>query len=146
MYGRPKCLIKHCDVEPRAGTQACSHLSCYQLTLEPNTRFAAFPPCCCNGDLADMQEAIEARLAEAGLQITNISFCQNWKQCRSTLNYWHFRLSGIRAGAHSKLTLHDRGLAPNALEVFRRLTLKIRRQKTGFRKNPDRSSELAFEF
>ncbi|MFZ1899262.1 MAG: radical SAM family heme chaperone HemW, partial [Azonexus sp.] len=40
------------------------HLSCYQLTLEPNTRFAAFPPELPESDAcADMQEAIEARLA-----------------------------------------------------------------------------------
>ena len=89
------------------------HLSCYQLTLEPNTRFAAFPPELPEGDTcADMQEAIEAHLAVAGFANYETSaFAQNGKQCRHNLNYWHFGdYLGIGAGAHSKLTLHDRVL------------------------------------
>jgi hypothetical protein len=43
------------------------HLSCYQLTIEANTAFAAQPPTLPEADsCADMQDAIEARLAEAG--------------------------------------------------------------------------------
>jgi oxygen-independent coproporphyrinogen-3 oxidase len=90
-----------------------SHLSCYQLTLEPNTRFAAFPPELPENDLcADMQEAIEARLASAGFNNYETSaFARTGKQCRHNLNYWHFGdYLGIGAGAHSKLTLHDRVL------------------------------------
>jgi putative oxygen-independent coproporphyrinogen III oxidase len=90
-----------------------AHLSCYQLTLEPNTRFAAFPPELPENDLcADMQEAIETRLAAAGYDNYETSaFAQKGKQCRHNLNYWHFGdYLGIGAGAHSKLTLHDRVL------------------------------------
>ena len=89
------------------------HLSCYQLTLEPNTHFAAFPPDLPEGDLcADMQEAIEARLAAAGYANYETSaFAQPGRQCLHNLNYWHFGdYLGIGAGAHSKLTLHDRVL------------------------------------
>ena len=44
-----------------------AHLSCYHLTLEPNTPFHAAPPALPDDDLAaDMQEMIEARLGEAG--------------------------------------------------------------------------------
>jgi oxygen-independent coproporphyrinogen-3 oxidase len=90
-----------------------AHLSCYQLTLEPNTRFAAFPPELPDGDLcADMQDAIEARLAAAGFTNYETSaFARAGRQCRHNLNYWHFGdYLGIGAGAHSKLTLHDRVL------------------------------------
>ena len=89
------------------------HLSCYQLTLEPNTRFAAFPPELPESDLcADMQDAIEARLAAAGYSNYETSaFAQEGRQCLHNLNYWHFGdYLGIGAGAHSKLTLHDRVL------------------------------------
>ena len=89
------------------------HLSCYQLTLEPNTRFAAFPPELPESDTcADMQEAIEARLAAAGYANYETSaFALAGKQCRHNLNYWYFGdYLGIGAGAHSKLTLHDRVL------------------------------------
>ncbi|MGB4466696.1 MAG: radical SAM family heme chaperone HemW [Azovibrio sp.] len=89
------------------------HLSCYQLTLEPNTRFAAFPPELPEPDLcADIEEAFEARLAEAGFEHYETSaFARPGQQCRHNLNYWHFGdYLGIGAGAHSKLTLPDRVL------------------------------------
>ena len=90
------------------------HLSCYQLPLEPNTAFAARPPADLpHGDAcADMQEAIEARLAAAGYDHYETSaFAQTRHHCRHNLNYWHFGdYLGIGAGAHSKLTLHDRVL------------------------------------
>ncbi|MGE5384397.1 MAG: radical SAM family heme chaperone HemW [Betaproteobacteria bacterium] len=90
------------------------HLSCYQLTLEPNTAFAAHPP----QDLpeadvcADMQDAIESRLAASGyIHYETSAFARPNHQCRHNLNYWQFGdYLGIGAGAHSKLTLHDRVL------------------------------------
>lgn len=114
MYGLPGQTLTQAlsDVET-AVAFAPPHLSCYQLTLEPNTRFAAFPPELPEGDLcADMQEAIEARLADAGYTNYETSaFARPDKQCRHNLNYWYFGdYLGIGAGAHSKLTLHDRVL------------------------------------
>lgn len=114
MYGLPGQTHEQAlaDVET-ALSFSPSHLSCYQLTLEPNTRFAAFPPELPESDLcADMQEAIEARLASAGFSNYETSaFAQPGKQCRHNLNYWYFGdYLGIGAGAHSKLTQHDRVL------------------------------------
>ena len=114
MYGLPGQRLAQAlaDVDT-ALDFAPGHLSCYQLTLEPNTRFAAFPPQLPEGDLcADMQDAIEARLAAAGYTNYETSaFARAGKQCRHNLNYWHFGdYLGIGAGAHSKLTLHDRVL------------------------------------
>ena len=86
------------------------HLSCYQLTLEPNTAFAAAPPALPESDLcADMQEAIEARLEQAGYAHYETSaFAQPGRQCRHNRNYWEFGdYLGIGAGAHGKLTLFD---------------------------------------
>jgi len=114
MYGLPGQTQQQAltDIET-ALSFAPSHLSCYQLTLEPNTRFAAFPPELPEGDTcADMQEAIEARLAAAGFANYETSaFARAGKQCKHNLNYWYFGdYLGIGAGAHSKLTLHDRVL------------------------------------
>ena len=114
MYGLPGQTLEQAmsDVDTALGFKP-SHLSCYQLTLEPNTRFAAFPPELPEGDTcADMQDAIEARLAEAGYANYETSaFAQPGKQCRHNLNYWYFGdYLGIGAGAHSKLTQHDRVL------------------------------------
>ena len=114
MYGLPgqSHADALADVEA-ALAFAPPHLSCYQLTLEPNTRFAAFPPELPAADAcADMQEAIEARLAAAGYRNYETSaFAQPGRECRHNLNYWYFGdYLGIGAGAHSKLTLHDRVL------------------------------------
>ena len=114
MYGLPGQTREQAltDVETALAFSP-PHLSCYQLTLEPNTRFAAFPPALPEDDLcADMQEAIEARLAIAGYANYETSaFARAGRQCRHNLNYWHFGdYLGIGAGAHSKLTLHDRVL------------------------------------
>lgn len=114
MYGLPGQTHEQAlsDVET-ALSFSPSHLSCYQLTLEPNTRFAAFPPELPESDIcADMQESIEARLAAAGFSNYETSaFAQRGKQCKHNLNYWYFGdYLGIGAGAHSKLTLHDRVL------------------------------------
>ncbi|WP_428826500.1 radical SAM family heme chaperone HemW [Azonexus sp. IMCC34842] len=114
MYGLPGQTLEQAlsDVDSALGFSP-AHLSCYQLTLEPNTRFAAFPPELPENDLcADMQDAIEARLAVAGFSNYETSaFARPDKQCRHNLNYWYFGdYLGIGAGAHSKLTLHDRVL------------------------------------
>lgn len=57
-----------------------------------------------------MQEAIEARLAHAGYTHYETSaFARPGRQCRHNRNYWEFGdYLGIGAGAHGKLTFHDR--------------------------------------
>ena len=114
MYGLPGQTLEQAlaDVET-ALSFAPPHLSCYQLTLEPNTAFAAAPPILPEPDrCADMQDAIEARLAAADFTHYETSaFAQAGRQCRHNLNYWTFGdYLGIGAGAHGKLTLHDRVL------------------------------------
>jgi putative oxygen-independent coproporphyrinogen III oxidase len=93
-----------CDLGP-------THLSCYHLTLEPNTPFYRTPPSLPDDDTsAAMQEAIEAELADRGfLHYETSAFAKPGKQCRHNLNYWLFGdYLGIGAGAHSKLSFHDR--------------------------------------
>jgi putative oxygen-independent coproporphyrinogen III oxidase len=88
-----------------------THLSCYHLTLEPNTPFYRTPPPLPDDDAsAAMQEAIEELLAGADYQHYETSaFAKAGKRCRHNLNYWLFGdYVGIGAGAHSKLSFHDR--------------------------------------
>ena len=99
------------DVE-RAVALAPTHISHYQLTLEPNTAFAANPPPLPDDDHAwAMQEACEARLAAAGYGQYEISaYAQRDKRCNHNLNYWRFGdYLGIGAGAHGKLSSSDDG-------------------------------------
>jgi len=88
------------------------HLSCYHLTLEPNTLFAAKPPAGLPDDdlAADMQQVLEARTAAAGLTRYEVSaFARAGHRSRHNLNYWTFGdYLGIGAGAHGKLSFHDR--------------------------------------
>lgn len=88
------------------------HLSAYHLTLEPNTPFGhTAPPNLPNDDLAaDMQLAIAARLSDVGMQHYETSaYARPNHPCRHNLNYWQFGdYLGIGAGAHSKLSFHDR--------------------------------------
>ena len=88
-----------------------AHLSFYHLTLEPNTPFHRTPPSLPDDDLsASMQENIEETLADHGYENYETSaFAQTGKQCKHNLNYWTFGdYLGIGAGAHSKLSFHDR--------------------------------------
>lgn len=83
------------------------HLSCYHLTLEPNTPFFQHPPALPDDDAAaDMQEAIEARLRDAGYEHYETSaFARPGARSRHNLAYWTFAdYLGIGAGAHGKLS------------------------------------------
>ena len=88
------------------------HLSAYHLTLEPNTPFGhTAPPNLPDDDLAaDMQQAIDTRLRDAGMQHYETSaYARPSHASRHNLNYWQFGdYLGIGAGAHSKLSFHDR--------------------------------------
>ncbi len=81
------------------------HLSYYQLTLEPNTEFAARPPPLPADDEAwAMQASGQTRLVAAGFAHYEVSaFAQPGRQARHNLNYWRFGdYLGIGAGAHAK--------------------------------------------
>jgi putative oxygen-independent coproporphyrinogen III oxidase len=87
------------------------HVSAYQLTLEPNTWFHRYPPRLPDEECAELiEQAVHARLAEAGLERYEVSaFARPGDRARHNLNYWTFGdYIGIGAGAHGKLSLPDR--------------------------------------
>ena len=111
MYALPQQTLDGAlrDVDIALSLQT-PHLSHYQLTLEPNTQFAANPPPLPDDDCAwDMQEACQARLAAAGLAQYEVSaYARAGRQCAHNLNYWNFGdYLGIGAGAHAKLSGED---------------------------------------
>lgn len=84
-----------------------THISHYQLTLEPNTAFAANPPPLPDDDHAwAMQEACEQQLGDAGYRQYEVSaYARPDRRCQHNLNYWRFGdYLGIGAGAHGKIT------------------------------------------
>ena len=87
-----------------------SHLSWYQLTLEPNTVFWSQPPEIPEDDILwDIQEAGQALLAEHGFaQYETSAYARDERRARHNLNYWSFGdFLGIGAGAHAKLSGPD---------------------------------------
>lgn len=99
------------DIETALSFQP-PHLSCYHLTLEPNTPFGYAPPANLPDDEVSscMQDWLEARLTDAGYDNYETSaFAKPRHRCRHNLNYWMFGdYLGIGAGAHGKLSFHDR--------------------------------------
>ena len=88
------------------------HLSCYHLTLEPNTPFGHTPPANLPDDdtSAAMQDRLNERLSNTGYDHYETSaYAKPRHRSRHNLNYWMFGdYLGIGAGAHSKLSFHDR--------------------------------------
>jgi len=85
-----------------------AHISFYQLTIEPNTAFAANPPALPAEDLAwDMQQIGVDMLEEAGYRQYEISaFAQTGRQSRHNMNYWRYGdFLAVGAGAHGKISL-----------------------------------------
>ena len=82
-----------------------SHISLYQLTLEPNTLFAKYPPKLPKDEIIwEMGSAGADLLESSGFKRYEISaFGKNFSQ--HNLNYWEFGdYIGIGAGAHGKIT------------------------------------------
>jgi putative oxygen-independent coproporphyrinogen III oxidase len=110
MYALPAQTLAMAEHDiARAIALQPAHVSHYQLTLEPNTVFAARPPRDLPDEDAawDMQEHCQQLLAAAGYAQYEVSaYAREGRQCAHNLNYWRFGdYLGIGAGAHGKLTL-----------------------------------------
>lgn len=87
-----------CDIE---------HISCYQLTLEPNTRFYLDPPNLPDHDtIYRMETRLQPLLEKHGfIQYEVSAYAQPGKRCNHNMHYWAFGdYLGIGAGAHSKIS------------------------------------------
>ncbi len=109
MFGLPNQsnaeMIK--DVETAIAMQP-SHISFYQLTLEPNTYFHKYPPKLPEDENIFLgQQQCQKLLAESGYEQYEISaYAKNNATCQHNLNYWQFGdYLGIGAGAHGKLSI-----------------------------------------
>lgn len=108
MYGLPQQSVADAlqDLKIAISMQP-THLSWYQLTLEPNTLFYQKPPVLPDQEhIWEMQNQGQALLAEHGFQQYEISaYSLPDYSCQHNLNYWEFGdYLGIGAGAHSKIT------------------------------------------
>mgnify|MGYP000729957578 CR=1 FL=1 len=137
MYALPQQTLAMAlrDVEKAIALQP-AHLSHYQLTLEPNTVFAARPPQGIPDEDAawDMQErCIEAMAAAGHAQYEISAYARPGRQCAHNLNYWRFGdYLGIGAGAHGKISSGASG------EILRRWKIKNPRDYLAQARGPGR--------
>ena len=105
-------LLKAINLSP-------SHISFYQLTLEPNTLFAKFPPRLPNNErIWDMGDKGAVLLQSQGFNQYEVSAYSN-RPSHHNINYWEFGdYLGIGAGAHGKIT------DMNSKNIFRTLKPK----------------------
>ncbi|QOW20045.1 radical SAM family heme chaperone HemW [Lysobacter ciconiae] len=116
MYALPgqNLAMAESDLEQAFALQP-THMSHYQLTLEPNTVFAARPPSGLPDEDGswDIQEHCQAMLADAGYRQYEVSaYARPGRECVHNLNYWKYGdYLGIGAGAHGKITSgHDQSI------------------------------------
>ena len=112
MYALPGQTLAECEADLDAALAfAPPHLSVYQLTIEPNTYFAKYPPPLPDDDLASsMLDRIAETTVAAGLERYEVSaYARAGHRARHNLNYWEFGdYLGIGAGAHGKLSFPHR--------------------------------------
>ena len=133
-------LIKAINLSP-------SHISFYQLTLEPNTLFAKFPPRLPNDEhIWEMGDKGAVLLQSQGFNQYEVSAYSN-RPSHHNINYWEFGdYLGIGAGAHGKIT------DMNSKKIFRTLKPKSPSDYLKkFQKNVKESTiknieNVAFEF
>ena len=109
MYALPEQTLAQAEHDlERAFALQPTHVSHYQLTLEPNTVFFARPPQGIPDDDAawDIQEHCQRMLADAGYAQYEVSaYARPGRQSAHNLNYWRFGdYLGIGAGAHGKIS------------------------------------------
>ena len=108
MHGLPQQSVSDAlaDLQQAVDLQP-SHLSWYQLTIEPNTVFYSKPPRLPDDELLwDIDQAGKQFIAASGFAQYEISaYARPGFECAHNLNYWLFGdYLAIGAGAHGKIT------------------------------------------
>ena len=110
MHGLPEQSIEQALLDLRLAVESgATHISWYQLTIEPNTVFFRTQPILPVDEvLEDIQEQGEAYLKTNGYINYEVSAWRKEKPSTHNLNYWQFGdYLAIGAGAHGKVTMID---------------------------------------
>ncbi|MDK1684452.1 radical SAM family heme chaperone HemW [Acinetobacter terrestris] len=110
MHGLPEQSLEQALLDLKLAVEnGATHVSWYQLTIEPNTVFFRTQPVLPVEDvLEDIQEQGEAYLKANGFVNYEVSAWRKEKPSAHNLNYWQFGdYLAIGAGAHGKVTGPD---------------------------------------
>jgi oxygen-independent coproporphyrinogen-3 oxidase len=150
MYALPQQTLGEAIDDAKTATSFnTQHLSFYHLTIEPNTFFFKHPPKLpLDDESAIMQETIEDILSQHGYEHYETSaFAKPKSQCQHNLNYWQFGdYLGIGAGAHSKLTFHDKMIRESRYKNPKQYMEYIKTQNMIESETIIHENDLAFEF
>lgn len=124
MHGLPQQTMSEAlsDIQ-MAHDAGATHISWYQLTIEPNTVFYRSQPILPDEDnLADIEQAGQALLQQLGYDNYEVSAWAGGsdKPCRHNINYWQFGdYLAIGAGAHGKVTIgHTSSKSDEYMSIF----------------------------
>lgn len=110
MHGLPEQTIEQALLDLKLAVEnGATHVSWYQLTIEPNTVFFRTQPILPVDDvLEEIQAQGEAYLTAQGFINYEVSAWRKEKPSAHNLNYWQFGdYLAIGAGAHGKVTQPD---------------------------------------
>lgn len=123
MHGLPNQTVEQALFDLQSAIDCgATHISWYQLTIEPNTVFFRTQPILPDDDrLADIQTAGEALLRAHGFVQYEVSAWAKERPSQHNLNYWQFGdYLAIGAGAHGKVTTLNESNSAELLMMINR--------------------------
>ena len=147
MHGLPKQTLEQALHDLKLAVEnGATHISWYQLTIEPNTVFFRTKPVLPVDDvLEEIQEQGEAYLKANGFINYEVSAWRKELPSAHNLNYWEFGdYLAIGAGAHGKVTQSDGVYRFQKTRLPKDYLAKIPAENLQFKRIDD--ADMPFEF
>ena len=147
MHGLPEQTLEQALLDLKLAVEnGATHVSWYQLTIEPNTVFFRTQPVLPVEDvLEDIQEQGEAYLKAQGFVNYEVSAWRKEKPSAHNLNYWQFGdYLAIGAGAHGKVTQPDGVYRFQKTRLPKDYLAKVPAEHLQFK--PIENEDMPFEF
>ena len=147
MHGLPEQTLEQALQDLKLAVEhGATHISWYQLTIEPNTVFFRTQPILPVDDvLEDIQEQGELYLKSQGFMNYEVSAWRKELPSAHNLNYWQFGdYLAIGAGAHGKVTQPDGVYRFQKTRLPKDYLAKVPAEHLQFKRIED--AEMLFEF
>ena len=147
MHGLPEQSLEQALLDLKLAVDSgATHISWYQLTIEPNTVFFRTQPVLPVDDvLEEIQAQGEAYLKANGFINYEVSAWRKEKPSAHNLNYWEFGdYLAIGAGAHGKVTMIDGVYRFQKTRLPKDYLAKVPAENLQFKKIE--ADEMPFEF